>query len=240
MNRTIQKACLLLAVIGFAACSPKSYVPELGTTVRDTINGVPCVVYLPISDERYPVLYLQHGMWGNENDWTEQGRLLPIMDSLLQAGQVKEMVVIMPDNCPSRPTYEEEKANATNGEWEAQFATFMTEAERKYPIATEPSRRAIAGLSMGGYHMMQVSHVLPGQFAYVGMFSAATFVHHAPEDYRLFWVGIGKEDFLYESLQDYRRWLEANHVEYTYYESEGGHTWPNWQDYIIRFLPKLF
>lgn len=244
MNRAILYACFLWAVCVLTACGPKAATPELGTTVRDTINGVPCVVYLPghyaERTDVFPVLYLQHGMWGNENDWTEQGRLLPIMDSLLHAGQVREMVVIMPDNCPSRPTYEEEKDNATNGEWEAQFAAFMAEAESRYPISNEPSRRAIAGLSMGGYHTMRVSHVLAGQFAYVGMFSAATFVHNAPEDYRLFWIGIGKDDFLYDSLRDYRRWLEANHVEYTYYESEGGHTWPNWQDYIIRFLPKLF
>ena len=239
---------LALALIGLAACGKqKIETIELGTTVLDTINGVPCVVYIPYkgerleaNGERYPVLYLQHGMWGNEDDWVDKGQLLPIMDSLLQIGQVKQMVVIMPDNCPGRPTYEEEKDNATNGQWEAQFAQFMTEAESKYPISSAPAQRAIAGLSMGGYHTMRVSHVLAGQFAYVGMFSAATFVHEAPEDYQVFWIGIGKEDFLYQSLQEYRQWLEANHVEYTYYESEGGHTWPNWQDYIIRFLPKLF
>lgn len=244
MKRVLQYACILLTVFALTACGQKAAAPELGTTVRDTINGVPCVVYLPVHyaerTDVFPVLYLQHGMWGNENDWTEQGRLLPIMDSLLHVGQVKEMVVVMPDNCPSRPTSEEEKANATSGEWEGQFATFMAEAESRYRIASEPELRAIAGLSMGGYHTMQVSYVLAGQFAYVGMFSAATFVHHAPEQYRLFWIGIGKDDFLFDSLQDYRRWLEANHIEYTYYESEGGHTWPNWQDYITRFLPKLF
>ncbi len=245
MSNYIKSLCLFVAVLCLAACGPKPTIPELGTTMRDTIHGVPCVVYIPgnserLNGERYPVLYLQHGMWGNEDDWVDKGRLLPIMDSLLRAGQVKEMVVIMPDNCPSRPTYEEEKENATNGEWEAQFAAFMSEAESRYPIACDPAHRAIAGLSMGGYHTMRVSHVLSGQFAYVGMFSAATFVHQAPEQYQLFWIGIGKEDFLYEPLQAYRQWLEANHIEYTYYESEGGHTWPNWQDYIIRFLPKLF
>ena len=56
----------------------------------------------------------------------------------------------------------------------------------------------------------------------------------------LYWIGIGNEDFLYAQVQEYRRWLEANHHEYTYYESAGGHTWPNWQDYICRFLPLLF
>ena len=244
----MKQILIIVAAVCMIGCTaPQPKTPELGTTMRDTINGVPCMVYVPYKGERleakgekYPVLYLQHGMWGNENDWVDKGRLLPIMDSLLHAGRVKPMVIIMPDNCPGRPTYEEEKDNATNGEWEAQFAAFMAEAERKYPIASDPSQRAIAGLSMGGYHTMRVSNVLKGQFAYVGMFSAATFVHQAPEGYEVFWIGIGKDDFLYEANQDYRRWLEINHIEYTYYESEGGHIWKNWQDYITRFLPKLF
>ena len=230
-----------------ASCARQTTSDSLtaGTVVRDTIMDVPCQVYLPSdyarqTDQRYPVLYLQHGMWGNEDDWVDKGRLVPIMDSLLRAGQVKPMVVIMPDNCPGRPTYEEELANATTGEWENHFATFMKESEARYRISSEPAQRAIAGLSMGGYHTMQVSSLLDGQFAYVGMFSAATFVHHAPSEPALLWIGIGKDDFLYASLQDYRHWLESQHREYTYYESAGGHDWPNWQDYITRFLPKCF
>lgn len=226
----------------FTACHQQS-VKQAGTIEMDTIQGVPCCVYLPYAynyNTTYPVLYLQHGMFGNEEDWIKQGNLVAIMDSLLKINAVKEMVVIMPDNCPHRPTYEEEKDNATTGEWENNFALFMAEAEHKYSISTNPSERAIAGLSMGGYHTMRVSYVLDGQFAYVGMFSPATFIHQAPTTPKVFWIGIGKEDFLYDSLQEYRKWLDTNHIEYTYYESTGGHIWPNWQDYITRFLPKLF
>ena len=229
-------------ILLFTACNQPT-VKQAGTVERDTINGVPCCVYLPYAYNKhhtYPVLYLQHGMFGNEDDWTTQGNLVPIMDSLLKIDQVKEMVVIMPDNCPHRDTYEEEKANATTGEWENHFAQFMAEAEQKYRISNDPAERAIAGLSMGGYHTMRVSYVMAGQFAYVGMFSPATFVHQAPADYKVFWLGIGNEDFLFEMVKEYRQWLESNHIEYTYYESAGGHTWPNWQDYITRFLPKLF
>lgn len=247
----MKKQTIRFAIIGFvwlmlAGCGNETpATKQVGTTQKDTINGVPCVVYTPwegerVKGERYPVLYLQHGMWGNEFDWVEKGNLIGIMDSLLQAGEVPEMVVIMPDNCPSKPTYEEELANATTGEWEEHFADFMAEAERKYPISNAPSQRAIAGLSMGGYHTMMVSSTLDGQFAYVGMFSAATFVHQAPSDPALLWTAIGKDDFLYDSFTEYRQWLEANHREYTYYESAGGHDWPNWQDYLARFLPKCF
>ena len=177
---------------------------------------------------------------GNFSYNSNNPEIYEIVASLLRAGAVREMVVIMPDNCPGRPTSEEEKANATTGEWEANFATFMAEAESEYRISAEPAQRAIAGLSMGGYHTMRVSYVLDGQFEYVAMFSPATFVHNAPTRPRVFWLAIGTEDFLWDSFQEYREWLEAEHIEYTYYESTGGHDWPNWQDYLGRFLPKLF
>ena len=53
--------------------------PKVGTIEKDTILGVPCCVYLPDAyadrmqnqETLFPVLYLQHGMWGNENDWKE-------------------------------------------------------------------------------------------------------------------------------------------------------------------------
>lgn len=243
----MKKFFLLLAgILCLASCNQVPEVKQAGTVVRDTIQGTPCMVYLPnayaaraAKGEIFPVLYLQHGMWGNEDDWTAKGRLVPIMDSLLRADKTIEMVVIMPDNCPGRPTYEEEKENATTGAWENGFADFMAESEAKYRISNDPARRAIAGLSMGGYHTMRVASVWDGQFAYVGMFSAATFVHEAPTSPKVFWLGMGKEDFLYEPFQAYRNWLETNHFEYTYYESTGGHDWPNWQEYLVRFLQKV-
>lgn len=243
MKKILFIALSLIALIG---CGKKTPEKQVGTIAHDTIMDVPCYVYLPAQyasradKEVFPVLYLQHGMWGNETDWTEKGNLLGIMDSLLKADRVPEMVVIMPDNCPGYPTFEEEKAHATDGHWEGNFAQFMAEAESKYRISSEPSQRAIAGLSMGGYHTMMVSSVLDGQFAYIGMFSAATFVPRIPSEPALLWTAIGKDDFLYESFTEYRLWLETNHREYTYYESEGGHDWPNWQDYLGRFLPKCF
>ena len=245
----------------------------VGTIQRDTINGVPCCVYVPgdmvkataktkkpevknkkpatkgkktvvnakqDKQEKYPVLYLHHGMVGSENDWPTSGNIVGIMDTLLRAGKIREMFIIMPDNCPSRSNWLEEKENATNGEWEKQFPQFMAESEAKYPISHEPSKCAIAGLSMGGYHTMRVATLLDGQFDYVAMFSPATFVHEAPTSPKVFMLAIGKTDFLYGSFKRYREWLDDHHKEYTYFESTGGHEWVNWQEYIRRFLPKLF
>ena len=280
----------LMLVLSLMSCTPEPKPLQLGTIERDTLLGVPCCVYLPCcyaerTKETFPVLYLQHGMYGNEDDWAVQGNLLAIMDSLLRAGKVAEMVIVMPDNflgsippeerqalmdAPNvtpdgepfdvskgtahwhKLTYEQEKNYEMSGYWESHFPQFMAEAESRYRVSTDPAHRAIAGLSMGGFHTLHVSHFLHGQFACVGLFSALV----ARPDYSVYanweeevlalmatrpvyWIGMGKDDFLYDQLQEYRRWLEANHLEYTYYESPGGHTWPNWQDYIGRFLPKI-
>lgn len=317
---------LLFAAVALSAFA----VPQpVGTTVRDTILDVPCVVYLPHNyAERvdrnarrgFPVLYLQHGMFGCEDDWTTSGRLIFWMDSLLREEMVEEMIIVMPDNflgsvpteerkklmaAPNvdpngRPfsvergqrhwkklTRDQEQAYEMSGYWEEHFPEFMTAVERKYFIDTRSKHRAIAGLSMGGYHSMHVSHYLMGTFDYVGLFSPvilprettdlvgkkapAQNTKNAPvspyktvgfdeqlsysspayahwmEDLRylgqmppLYWIGIGRDDFLYEQLQDYRKWLETNSFEYVYYESAGGHSWDNWQEYLCRFLKCCF
>lgn len=272
---------LLLAFFLLTACGQKhtDYASMAGTITRDTLLGVPCCIYLPYAyaerQEVFPVLYLQHGMYGSEDDWSVQGCLLHWMDSLLQCGAVKEMVVVMPDNfLGSMPlearqalmaapdvtpdgepfdtengsahwrkfTREQERGYEMSGYLESHFADFMAEVENRYRVGAEPCMRAIAGLSMGGYHTRQVSQYLPGQFGYIALFSALVTPPYSLEgnEKALYWIGMGREDFLYDQLQDYRHWLEENHMEYTYYESPGGHTWPNWQDYICRFLPKLF
>ena len=288
---------LLITLCLLAGCGSKlpDYSSMLGTVTRDTLLGVPCQVYLPYAysartksgKEVFPVLYLQHGMYGSEDDWITQGDLLRLMDTMLQSKAVREMVVVMPDNFlgsmppaerqalmaapdltpDNKPfdtsngsahwrklTDEQEKNYEMSGYWETHFAEFMAEAESRYCISRDPSCRAIAGLSMGGFHTMHVSHHLHGQFGYIGLFSALVAspedipvysnwqdeVRAALADASLYWIGIGRDDFLYNQLQDYLRWLDENNLKYTYYESAGGHTWKNWQDYIVRFMTPLF
>jgi len=283
---------IVLVAIMCSACasSPEDY--KLGTIKRDTILGVPCNIYLPYSyskqqqSECFPVLYLQHGMFGSEDDWVTQGNLLAIMDSLLKEKKVAEIVVVMPDNflgsippeerrilmeAPNltpegdtidisngtahwrKLTYEQEKSYEMSGFWESHFPEFMAEVEQRYNVSRNPGHRAIAGLSMGGFHTMHISHFLHGQFAYIGLFSAylacplvgEVYVNWQEEVRALmttspvYWIGMGREDFLYAQLQEYRNWLDENHMEYTYYESAGEHTWINWRDYISRFLIKI-
>ena len=56
----------------------------------------------------------------------------------------------------------------------------------------------------------------------------------------LYWIGIGKADFLYKANADFRKLLDEKGYKYTYYETEEGHIWKNWRIYLTEFVPLLF
>jgi enterochelin esterase family protein len=110
---------------------------------------------------------------------------------------------------------------------------------------------------MGGYHSLHISRYYPNTFDYVGLFSAAimpdqkatskvyenfdgTLKTQLANGYKLYWIGVGKADFLYKTISDYRAKLDGMGMKYTYRESEGGHTWTNWRVYLSEFAPLLF
>ena len=57
---------------------------------------------------------------------------------------------------------------------------------------------------------------------------------------KLFWIATGKEDFVMPATKATLALLDTNKIRYTYKETEGGHTWINWQLYLNEFAPKLF
>jgi enterochelin esterase-like enzyme len=57
---------------------------------------------------------------------------------------------------------------------------------------------------------------------------------------KLFWFGIGKDDFLLSTSRATVAMLQKHGFVITNHETEGGHTWLNWRDYLIEFTPKLF
>jgi enterochelin esterase-like enzyme len=120
--------------------------------------------------------------------------------------------------------------------------------------------KAIAGLSMGGMHTITITNNNPGLFDYIGVFSMGLMnfgnqqqdlskLEHERDakiedlknkGYKLYWIGCGKDDFLYKSVVDLRAFLDKHNFKYTYRESTGGHTWTNWRIYLSEFAPQLF
>jgi len=144
-----------------------------------------------------------------------------------------------------------------DGQYEASFPDIIKFVENNYRVKADKANRAIAGLSMGGFHSLHISRYYPNTFNYVGLFSAAILpnqdvsheVYHdiggtlkkqMENGYELYWIGIGKEDFLYKAVTDYKTKLDSIGMEYVYRETEGGHTWKNWRVYLTEFVSLLF
>ena len=224
--------------------------------------------YDPAGSRRYPVLYLLHGMGGDENAWSELGRSIAILDNLIAQGKAEPMIVVMPNgngNLAAAPgetgrglyTPKGEDSVAEYGAFEKSFPEIVDYVDSHYLTVPEKSGRAIAGLSMGGGHSWRISLWNPDMFDYVGLFSAAvrwngSGVSEGDEELNealarqfadapsLYWIAIGKDDFLFDLNKDYRVMLDNLSLPYKYHESAGGHTWTNWRDYLTLFLPRLF
>ena len=229
-------------------------------------------IYTPAGYEtskiKYPVLYLLHGMGGDEEAWIALGRASQILDNLIAQGKAKPMIVVMTNGNVSqeaapgestlgmyKPTFQ--LPHTMDGKFEETFTDVIKFIESNYRVKAEKSGRAIAGLSMGGFHSLHISRYYPNTFDYVGLFSAAimadakvtskvyenvdgTLKDQMKNGYKLYWIGIGKADFLYKNVTEYRAKLDGMGMKYTYRESEGGHTWTNWRVYLSEFAPLLF
>ena len=217
------------------------------------------------SKEKYPVLYLLHGMGGDEDAWSATGRVAEIMDNLIAAGKAEAMIVVMTNGCTqhvSAPGYSHEgmwrpyMSGSMDGSFEAMFPSIVEWVDDHYRTKAKKSQRAIAGLSMGGFHAMQISKEYPTMFDYVGLYSAAIFRgkegietyanleakldRQFSEGVKLYWIAIGKDDFLYKENVRYRELLDSEGHPYTYRESEDGHIWRNWRIYLGEYSQLLF
>jgi len=239
--------------------------PSLKTSRRITIYTPPGYEQ---SKENYPVFYLLHGAGGDEEAWIALGRTAQILDNLIAAGKAKPMIVVMTNgNATQRAAAGEWERGMVkpklweetrmDGAFEAAFPDVMKFVETNYRTINKKESRAIAGLSMGGFHSLHISKYYPDKFDYVGLFSAAILprdeiqspVYSDTEGKlkaqfakapKLYWIAIGTTDFLYQHNVEYRALLDKNKYPYTYYETGDGHIWKNWRIYLTEFVPMLF
>jgi len=239
--------------------------PTLGKNRRLT-------VYTPAGYEkdnkRYPVFYLLHGMGGDENAWSELGRAAQILDNLIAQGKATPMIVVMtngnadlqaaPGESPLGYTAPSMQLPKTmEGSFETAFPDVVKFVDATYRTQRNKHSRAIAGLSMGGFHSMHISKQYPDMFDYIGLFSAAIMPNEEVKSpvYQnleeklavqfakkpaLYWIAIGDKDFLYKANCEYREMLDQKGYPYTYYETGEGHIWKNWRIYLTEFVPMLF
>jgi len=244
--------------------------PGLKTERRITIYTPPGY---ETSKESYPVFYLLHGAGGDEEAWINLGRSSQILDNLIAQGKAKPMIVVMSNGHTANPAAPGESSRGfykpsmsagsiTAGDMESSFIDIIKFVESNYRVKKDKANRAIAGLSMGGFHSQYISAFYPNTFDYVGLFSGAGLFASAsasqnemPEVYRdfdkkleaqkkngykLYWIACGNTDFVLQGVTDFRKKMDDLGLKYIYRESEGGHTWSNWRMYLTEFVPMLF
>ncbi len=228
--------------------------------------------YYANSATEYPVLYLLHGIGGDEEAWLGSGRAAQIMDNLIARGDAEPMIVVMTNGNVAQeaapgygsvgfvqPTFR--LPNTMDGKFEETFTDVMQFIEENYRTPNTKAGRAIAGLSMGGFHTANISLNYPNTFDYVGLFSSALGVQtpnnssspfyqnkdeklkqQMENGYELYWLAIGVDDMemIYNGNKAFREKMDAIGMEYEYVETGGGHTWNNWRDYLVLFAQRLF
>ncbi|UAB85067.1 esterase [Zunongwangia sp. SCSIO 43204] len=226
-------------------------------------------VYLPPgyfenSEERFPVLYLQHGSYEDETGWASQGHTNLILDNLIASGKAKKMIVVMDNGYAYEP---EAMQIAKNGYPKSSFEEVLIEEvipniDKKFRTKSSREDRAIAGLSMGANQTMRIIMNNLDLFAYYGGFSGTsnypgnekidpeTFLNGAFNDaikvnekLKVLWLGLGtrEPEVFFKTVGDFREMAEKKGINYTFYESpETAHEWLTWRRCLHQYAQLLF
>jgi enterochelin esterase-like enzyme len=218
-------------------------------------------VYTPpgyaTSTAKYPVFYLLHGAGDTDESWLMAGRANFILDNLIAEGKAKPMIVVMPAGHTPRPGGLFGPPGSRDPFLDDFTKDIMPTVEKSYRVLPGRDNRAIAGLSMGGGHTLAIALPNLDKFSYIGVFSSgflgaggADSVAKAYQTtladpkfnarVKLLWLATGKDDFILPQTKATLAVFDRNNVKYTYKQTEGGHTWPNWRAYLAEFTPQLF
>jgi enterochelin esterase-like enzyme len=214
------------------------------------------LVYLPpgyTADRKYPVLYLLHGIGGNEHEWTAYCHADVIADNLIAGRKAVPMIIVMPngraqkDDRPPKNIYAAAPAFAV---FERDLLDDLIPAvEKKYSVQADRDHRGLAGLSMGGGQALNFGLAHLDHFAWVGAFSPAPNtkppVQLLPDPARakelhLLWLSSGNKDGLININQGVHRYLKQHEVPHVWSIDGFGHDAAEWKPALYYFVQKIF
>ncbi|WP_227698510.1 alpha/beta hydrolase-fold protein [Sphingomonas hengshuiensis] len=204
-------------------------------------------------NQRYPVLYLVHGAGDSDDSWTSRGHAQYILDNLIAAGKAVPMIVVMPaGHTVFKPGSDLFMNRAFGDDLVKDLVPLI---DRSYRTVATPGSRAMAGLSMGGAHTLAWGLPNPETFGPIGVFSMGFYLPGQEEKYvaandaalrrrgQAHWpvlFAMGKTDFLHSAVAPTRGLMDRYGIAYRYLETEGGHTWTNWRDYLREYAQVIF
>jgi enterochelin esterase-like enzyme len=215
-------------------------------------------VYTPpgySKDKKYPVLYLLHGIGGDEKEWTRGGVANVVLDNLIADKKAVPMIVVLPNGRASKDL----TARDPIPKQSPAFAAFEKDLlkdlipfiEKNYSVKADRESRALAGLSMGGGQALNFGLNNLDTFAWVGGFSsapntrrpAALIKDHAQaaKKLRLLYVSCGDKDSLFRISAGVHKMLEEKKVPHVYNAVPGGrHDFRMWKNDLYHFAQRLF
>ena len=205
---------------------------------------------------KYPVLYLLHGIGGDELEWLKNGKPQVILDNLYAEGKLEPMIVVLPNGRAIKD--DRATGNIMAPDKVEGFAIFEKDLlndlipfiERKYPVIKNRENRAIAGLSMGGGQSLNFGLGNPDKFAWVGGFSSAPNTktpealvpnpETAKQQLKLLWISCGDNDGLMSFSERTHLYLQQHKVPHIFYVEPGGHDFNVWKNDLYLFSQLLF
>jgi len=215
------------------------------------------LVYTPpgySTGRKYPVLYLLHGIGGDEREWQRTCQPENILDNLLADGRIQPMIVVMPNGRAQVNDRAEGNVFATA----PAFANFENDLlkdvipaiESRYSVYTDRENRALAGLSMGGGQSLNFGLGHLDVFAWVGGFSSAPNTKPpaelvpdpaaAREKLKLLWLGCGNKDGLIRISQGLHNYLKEKNVPHVWHVDSHGHDGTEWAKNLYLFAQHIF
>lgn len=220
-------------------------------------NKRKALVYLPpgySTDMKYPVLYLLHGIGGDEEEWHHGGHPEIILDNLIADKKATPMIIVMPNGRAQK----DDRATGDVMASAPAFAVFENDLlkdlipfiESKFSVKTDRESRALAGLSMGGGQSLNfgLSHL--DTFAWIGGFSSAPNTK-PPEELlpnpaeaiaklKLLWISGGDHDWLISFSQRTHAYLKEHNVPHIWQVDSGGHDFKVWKNDFYYFAQRIF
>jgi enterochelin esterase-like enzyme len=206
--------------------------------------------------KKYPVLYLLHGIGGDEKEWLNGGKPQVILDNLYAENKIEPMIVVMPNGRAMKD--DRATGNIFDSSKVKAFATFEKDLlqdlipfiEKKFSVFSDREHRAIAGLSMGGGQSLNFGLGNLDKFAWIAAFSAAPNTKKPeelvpdPEEtkkkLKLLWISCGDSDRLITFSRRTHEYLQKNNVPHIYYIEPGVHDFKVWKNGLYMFSQLLF
>lgn len=214
-------------------------------------------VYTPpgySADKKYPVLYLLHGIGGDETEWQRFATPDVLLDNLIADGKAVPMIIVMPNGRAQKNDRAEGNVFAAAPAFAAFERDLLNDVipaiESRYSISARREHRALAGLSMGGGQSLNFGLAHLDTFAWVGGFSSAPNTKppaelvsdptDAKDKLKLLWLSCGNKDGLIHVSQGVHAYLKDKGVPHIWHVDGNGHDATHWRNNLWLFAQRLF